>query len=145
MGTPFTKGAWYQNQSPTQTSDDTCGIFGVRDNLKARQRRRYFQQAGTKATVIQWEPIIIDIVDAAISKIERDATKGKADLAKWFTMMAADVLSSLAFGEAFDMVKSEKVSLHECPWASSSKALIGLRNHNLSKTLRGPCSWGAFD
>ncbi len=95
--------------------------------------------------MIQWEPIVIDIVDTAISKIKRDATNGKADLAKWFTMMAADVLSSLAFGEAFDMVKSEKMSLHECPGASSSEALIDLRNHNLSKTLRGPCFWGAFD
>ena len=60
--------------------------------------------------MIKWELIIVDIVDTTISKIKRDATKGKADIAKWFTMMAADVLSSLAFGEAFDMVKSEKVS-----------------------------------
>ncbi|KAJ9606210.1 hypothetical protein H2200_009171 [Cladophialophora chaetospira] len=108
VGTSFTKAAWYQNQSPTQTNDETCGVFGLRDPLKARERRKYFQQAGTKATVVKWEPIIVGIVDAAVSKIKRDAIRGKADIAKWFTMMAADVISSLAWGEPFDMVKGEK-------------------------------------
>ena len=78
IGSPFTKSAWYQNQSPTQTTDDTCGVFGIRDAVKARERRRYFQLAGTKPTVTKWEPMIVDIIDLAVSKIKRDAMQGKA-------------------------------------------------------------------
>jgi cytochrome P450 len=111
IGTTFTKSAWYQNQSPTQISDETCGVFGVRDHRKAMQRRKLYQQAGTKATVVQWEPQIRSIVEETVSKIRRDALgKGRVDIMRWWMMMTADVLGSLAFGEPFDIVKTESVS-----------------------------------
>jgi len=57
IGTPFVKNIWYQSQAPTQNSDDTAGVFGVRDLKKAVARRKLFQQAGTKAAVVQWEDV----------------------------------------------------------------------------------------
>ena len=111
VGTTFTKSEWYQNQTATQVSDNTCGVFGVRDQKKASHRRKFFQQANTKAALMEWQPRIRSIVDEAISKIKRDATtKGKADVMKWWMMMTSDVLASLTFGEPFDIVKNETVS-----------------------------------
>ena len=108
VGTQFTKSAWYQNQSPVQYDDDTCGVFGLRGLEKAKARRKLFQQAGTRAAVKEWEPIIVDIVIRAVGKIKRDASEGTADLVKWWSMMTADVLGSLAFGEPFNLVKNER-------------------------------------
>jgi hypothetical protein len=48
-------------------------------------------------------------VDTAISKIKRDALASKADILKWFTFMATDVIGELSFGVSFDMLKQEEV------------------------------------
>ena len=108
IGTPFIKGPWYQNQSPYQTNDDNCGVFGIRNGRKAAARRNFFLRANTKAAVRLWEPQIVTIVEQAVTKIKRDALKGTADVMKWWTMMTADVLGSLAFGEPFDMIQKEE-------------------------------------
>jgi len=80
IGTQFIRSPWYQGQFPTQYSDDTCGIFGVRDPKKAIERRKLFQQAGTKTAVLQWEPVIVATVQQAVKKIKRDAQNGKANV-----------------------------------------------------------------
>ena len=110
IGTVWTKSSWYQGQTATQISDDTSGVFVVRDPRKASYRRKFFQQAGTKAVVVQWEPEIRALVEMAVSKIKRDASKnGKVDVMRWWLMMTTDVLGCLAFGEPFHMVEKESV------------------------------------
>ena len=111
IGTVWTKTSWYQGQTATQISDDTCGVFGVRDPRKASHRRKFFQQAGAKAVVGQWESEIRTSVQMTVSKIKRDALKdGKVDIMKWWIRMTTDVLGNLAFGESLDMVETESVS-----------------------------------
>jgi len=110
VGTRFRKSEWYQNQTTTQVTDDTCGVFGIRGLAEARRRRKYFQQAGTKAIVMEWEPMIISTIDVTVSKIKRDASQGEEDIMKWWTMMTADILGSLAFGEPFRMIEYEQKS-----------------------------------
>ena len=53
--------------------------------------------------------MIICTIDPTVSKIKRDATQGEADIMKWWTMMTADILGSLAFGEPFRMIEHEQV------------------------------------
>ena len=109
IGTHFSKyPGWYQGQAPHQYNDETCGVFGLVDFKKAAYRRKHFQQAGTKAAVLQWEPQIVQTVEQTVSKIKRDALAGRADVLKWWSMMTADVVGSLAFGEPFEMVEKEE-------------------------------------
>jgi hypothetical protein len=109
IGTHFIKSSWCQNQVPSQYDDGTCGVFGVRDNRKAAQRRKLYQQAGTRAAVRAWEPRFVEIIDLAVEKMKRDAkVNGKVDVFKWIAMMTTDVLGELAFGEAFRMVERER-------------------------------------
>lgn len=110
IGTRFTKAPWYQKFSPKQYDDDTCAVFGIRDPQKAAARRKLFQQAGTPATVREWELQIVNIVDETVGKIQRDLKeKGVADLMQWFYFMTADVLGKISFGEDFGIVKTEQV------------------------------------
>lgn len=76
MGTEFIKAPWYQGQSPTQYDDNTCGVFGLRNQKVAAARRKLFQQAGTKAAVLQWESVVVGLVTQAVEKIKRDASQG---------------------------------------------------------------------
>ena len=47
---------------------------------------------------------------AAVETIKQDATTGKADVFKWWTLMTVAVLSSVAFGEPFQMVENGQKS-----------------------------------
>lgn len=76
IGTEFIKAPWYQGQTPTQIDDSTCGVFGLRNQKVASASRRLFQQAGIKAAVVQWEPVVVGLVKAVIGKIKRDASQG---------------------------------------------------------------------
>ena len=111
IGTPFIKGKWYQTLNPIQHDDETAGVFGLRDKRKAAARRKLYQQVGTKTAVREWESITVEIVRQAVQKIKRDAASGKADLVMWWSMMTADVLGFVAFGEPFRVVENEEVSL----------------------------------
>ncbi|KAK4500352.1 hypothetical protein PRZ48_008541 [Zasmidium cellare] len=126
IGTEFIKAPWYQGQTPTQYDDNTCGVFGLRNQKVAAARRRLFQQAGTKAAVLQWKPVVTGLVKLAIGKIKRDASQGTADVAKWFSLLTSDVLSSLAFGEPFRMVENETKTqlIHDI---EQSMIFIGVR------------------
>lgn len=110
IGSSFIKARWYQSMNPLQTNDENSGVFALRDSRKAAARRRFFQKAGTKSAVKEWEPRVVEMIDQVIGKIKRDSIKGKADILKWFSMMTADVLSELAFGHAFRVIEKEEVS-----------------------------------
>lgn len=84
-------------------------MFGVRDAKKASARRRLFQLAGTKAAVIQWEQMLVQIVHKAVDKIKRDAKTSSADIFKWWQMMTLDVLGEIAFAESFKVLEMEQV------------------------------------
>lgn len=80
------------------------------NHKKATQRRRLYQQVGTKAQVRTWEPRFLSIIHAAVDKMKVELkTKGKTDMHKWWIYMTTDVLGEVAFGEPFGMVSDEKV------------------------------------
>lgn len=61
--------------------------------------------------MLKFESIVRSKVDTAVAKIKRDALAGNADVLKWFTFMATDVIGELSFGTSFDMLEQEEVSV----------------------------------
>jgi cytochrome P450 len=87
-------------------------VFGVCDPRKAAHRRKFFQQAGTKAAVVQWEEQIKKLTRLAVAKIKSYAQRdGKVDVVRWWMMMMADISSNITFGESFEILEKEAVSV----------------------------------
>ncbi|KAK8078510.1 hypothetical protein PG996_004680 [Apiospora saccharicola] len=126
VGSAFLKGPWYDSVKP--------GIFRERDPKKHSERRRLFARAFSKTALrANWEPAVRQTVEKAVGRIKAEAMMqqqqqkknkkpttgkkgsddaddedgdviGKADILKWWTFMATDVIAHLSFGESFDMV-----------------------------------------
>ncbi|KAG5941735.1 hypothetical protein E4U60_007743 [Claviceps pazoutovae] len=106
IGTPFRKSAWYKEVT-RQPLDDQCTVFAIQDPRKASARRKLFQRSATHAAVQQWEPVVAQLANLTVQKIKKDVSAtGTADVAKWWSMMAADVLTSLAFGKSYRIVET---------------------------------------
>lgn len=73
-------------------------------------RRRLFAQNFSNTSLAAFEPQIRDKVETTVAKVKRDMRAGKADILKWFTFMATDIIGELSFGESFNMLEQEKVS-----------------------------------
>ena len=125
-GTQFTKSKWYQVKlpfhvssncilmiiqqlAPDINSEETSGFFNMQNQKNHGIRRKLFSHAFSQAAALQLEDPIAAKLQLAVQKIKRDALAGKADLVKWWRIMAADVISELTFGESFDTLKTEKV------------------------------------
>lgn len=73
-------------------------------------RRRLFAQPFANSSILTYEAVVREKVEIAIAKIGRDATTGEADVLKWFTFMATDVIGQLSFGKSFETLQREEVS-----------------------------------
>ena len=105
----FPKGDWYVKLAPKLT-EDMIGVFAMIDPKVHGVRRRLFAQGFSKSSILRWEETIKTKVLTAVTKIERDALAGSADILKWWTLMANDVICEVAFGEDFDAMGGEQVS-----------------------------------
>ena len=86
-------------------------MFSTRDPEFHSQRRRLLGPYFTDASLATFEPIVTNLTRNTIRGIiEESKRAGCADILKWWTLMAMDVIAELSFGESFDMVKSGKVS-----------------------------------
>ena len=108
-GSGFVKAPWHLRIKPQIVSEETAGISAMSDPQVHGVRRRLFAQAFSKTRILFWADTIKAKIHLAVSKIKRDAVAGQADVFKWWTFMASDVISELAFGQAFDTLTLEKV------------------------------------
>lgn len=109
IGSEFHKGPFYQGQSPKQFSDETAGVFGIRNNKFASPRRKLFLHAGSRGIVTEWEPQVVELASLAVQQMKADLKRtGSCDIMKWFIFMASDVTGSLAFGKPFGNTKHGK-------------------------------------
>lgn len=101
MGTGFRKGTFHENfQMGPEPS-----LFDMTDVRAHAERRRLFSRAFTaKSLRDNWEPEVRRIIEKAVARVREDAKEGTADVARWWKLMAGDVVSRLSFGEAFDML-----------------------------------------
>lgn len=78
-------------------------------------RRKLFARAFSNSSLkSNWEAEIRRRTMLAVKSIQVSATQsGKgADVLKWWTLMATDVITQLSFGESFGMLEQGKVSTH---------------------------------
>ncbi|KAL1618476.1 putative cytochrome p450 monooxygenase [Diplodia seriata] len=100
----FAKDLWYE----ALTNFPRLSVFTMRDQRQHAARRRLFARAFGKGFLRErWEPAVRDKCAAAVRRVrEEAAATGKADLMKWWTFMAADIVGVLGFGESFGMLEA---------------------------------------
>ena len=101
----FNKSPWYETFTDARSSP---GLFAMTDPNKHNVRRRLFAPLFSNTAVLKLEPIVREKVNLAVEKIKRDASTGTADLLKWFTFMATDLIGQLSFGRSFEMLEREE-------------------------------------
>lgn len=107
IGSGFFKSPWYDVVNSKES-----GIFGERNPHAHAQRRRLFAQAFSNTALQKnWAEHVRHKAERAVERIRDDAQAGEADIFKWWTLMATDVVAHLAFGESFDMLELGKVGL----------------------------------
>ncbi|WKT54156.1 Cytochrome P450 superfamily [Fusarium oxysporum f. sp. vasinfectum] len=110
IGSGFLKSAWYDGVTP----DREPGVFVMRDAHQHAARRRLFPRAFSVSSLLtNWESEIRQKAELAVNNIKRDAQSTGADVFKWWTLMATDVIAHLPFGESFRMLELGKVC-HLC-------------------------------
>lgn len=91
-------------------------MFSTRDPYFHSQRRRLLGPYFTEASMNTFEPIVGNLVRLAVRGIVEESKQlGSADILKWWTLMAMDVIAELSFGESLNMVKSGAVSIWNSP------------------------------
>ncbi len=106
IGSGFNKSPWYD----TITPDRSPGIFTMRDPHRHSARRRLFAQPFSNSALMRnWGSEIRSKVEMAVSRMRQDAVAGEADVFRWWTLMATDLITHLCFGESFRMVEQGKV------------------------------------
>ncbi|KAM0419156.1 hypothetical protein ACHAPD_002707 [Fusarium lateritium] len=108
IGAGFLKSAWYDGITPGREP----GIFAMRDPHQHSARRRLFARAFSNGSLLtNWEPEIRQKTSLAVQKIKQDALGAGADVFKWWTLMATDVIAHLSFGESFHMLEQGKLAM----------------------------------
>jgi hypothetical protein len=106
IGSGFLKSKWYDEMA----SGVEPGIFFMRDPHAHAGRRRLFAQAFSNSALQRnWTTEIHAKAEKAVARIKADAIAGEADIMKWWTLMATDVIAHLSFGESFNMLELGKV------------------------------------
>lgn len=107
IGAGFLKSTFYQKMTPTREP----GIFAMRDPHAHAARRKLFARAFSNSSLrMNWEGDVRRKAELTVQKIKDDASSAEkgADVLKWWTLMATDVIAHLSFGESFNMVELGK-------------------------------------
>ncbi|KAF4337593.1 cytochrome p450 3a17 [Fusarium beomiforme] len=128
IGSGFLKSSWYDGITPNREA----GIFVMRDPHQHAARRKLFARAfSVSSLVTNWEPEIRQKAELAVSKIRDDAKAAGADIFKWWTLMATDVIAHLSFGESFRMLELGK----QTPYIDAIQSSL------LMSAIRSELSW----
>lgn len=108
IGAGFLKSSFYAKLTPTREP----GIFAMQNPHDHTARRKLFARAFSNSSLKgTWEVEIRRKTTLAVEQIKKAAMQaGKgADVLKWWTLMATDVITHLSFGESFGMLEQGKV------------------------------------
>lgn len=109
IGSGFLKSNFYTNLTPSQEP----GIFAMQNPHDHAARRKLFARAFSNSSMkTNWEVEIRRKTMLAVDQIRKAATESSkgADVLKWWTLMATDVITHLSFGESFGMLEQGKVN-----------------------------------
>ncbi|KAF2766381.1 cytochrome P450 [Teratosphaeria nubilosa] len=99
---PWAKDIWYEKL----TNFPRHSVFTLRAPKDHAQRRKLFARGFSKTYLREhWEPAVKEQCLLAVDNINREALTGSADVFKWFTFMATDIVGVLGFGESFGTLK----------------------------------------
>lgn len=85
-------------------------MFATTDPAFHAHRRRLLGPCFAEASLNSLEPAVFARAELAVAKIGLDLqTTGRADILKWWTLFAMDVISELCYGESFGMLQEGKV------------------------------------
>ena len=111
VSSKFTKDIWYEKL----TNFPRHSVFTMRDPKDHSQRRRLFARGFSKSYLREhWEPAVRDKCRLAVQSIKQDAQASKADVLKWYSFMAADIVGVLGFGDSFGLLERGEVSGFAC-------------------------------
>lgn len=115
VGSGFNKSAFY-DAITSQRRDVEPGIFSMRDSKQHAARRKLFARPFSQNSLqANWESVVQSKARLAVNKIREEAgAEGEADILKWWTLMATDVIAHLSFGESFRMLELGRVC-SRCP------------------------------
>ncbi|KAL3298611.1 cytochrome p450 [Colletotrichum asianum] len=124
MGGGFEKAQWVGDFADKLPA---LSLSFVTDKQEAKERRKLLQRSFTVTSLRQnWEGEIRQNVERAVqravSKIKEEALQGTANTHKWWTLMAADIISLLSFGQSFGMLSLGRSTLY---MRAIEAALIG--------------------
>jgi cytochrome P450 len=106
VSSKFAKDIWYEKL----TNFPRLSVFTMRNPREHGQRRKLFARGFSKTYLREhWEPTVREKTLLAVEKIKGDAQTGVADVLKWWTFMATDIVGILGFGESFGMLELGKV------------------------------------
>ncbi|KAF6811627.1 cytochrome p450 [Colletotrichum sojae] len=108
VGGAFLKSSWYAQSTkpPDAGPRHETSLFAMTDPKQHAQRRKLLSRVFTKHSLRRdWEPAVREKVILAVERMRSEAEKGgRCNVLRWWTMMATDVISHLAFGESFGML-----------------------------------------
>lgn len=119
ISTPFRKSEFYIRFASGVSKDGghVRGLFTFSDPKQHSARRRLLAQPMSETALKNVEPTVNKNITKAIEGIEHEMKMngGPADIFKWLTFMATDVIGELSFAESFRMLDQAKVRYGSLP------------------------------
>lgn len=109
-------------------------VFTLKDAKAHGVRRRLFAKGFSKSHVREhFEDVVRERVSLAVKKIVEDSSNhgGKVDVFKWWSLMGADIVGCLGFGESFGLLELGAVSV-----PSEALQALSLKRHSVRSILR---------
>jgi cytochrome P450 len=103
----FVKSSFYTDV----TVSSEPNMFNTSNVQYNRRLRRLLGGPMSESSIRSIEPTVVSLSTLAILRMEEEMNKrGAADVLKWWTFMATDVIGTLTFGESFRTLEQGKVS-----------------------------------
>ncbi|OBR10577.1 Cytochrome P450 3A17 [Colletotrichum higginsianum IMI 349063] len=110
IGGGFDKAQWvgdYTKRLPA------LSLSMIVDSDEAKERRRLIQGSFTLSSLREnWEAEIRQKIELAVAKIRSEALAGSSNTHKWWTFMAADIISKMSFGESLGLMDLGKSTMY---------------------------------
>ncbi|KAL4728144.1 hypothetical protein ACLX1H_004879 [Fusarium chlamydosporum] len=119
-------------------------LFTMRDPKLHAQRKRVLGRCFA-AMKEEQEVKVRRLAELAISNIEKEAQEGKADVYKWWRCLAVDVISEMALGKPFELLRPDvqDIPVYKALGNAGPSVILQviLPNSLLSLTKWSPITW----